>query len=94
SVTASQCMVPLEDLFTLEWGQTTAREFESKVAKTGFSRMMITREGIPVGYWHVKDVMLIDDEHSTQPLLNLPLHPLGQVAHTDEIVVALEAMRR
>lgn len=94
SVTASRCMVPLEDLFTLEWGQTTAREFESKVAKTGFSRMMITREGIPVGYWHVKDVMLIDDEHSTQPLLNLPLHPLGQVAHTDEIEVALEAMRQ
>ncbi|MCW4467025.1 hemolysin family protein [Glutamicibacter sp. MNS18] len=94
SVTAGSCMVELGKLFTLEWGQTTAREFESKVAKTGYSRMMITRAGVPVGYWHVKDVMLIDDEHSTQPLRDLPLHPLGQVAAGDEIEVALEAMRQ
>lgn len=94
SVTAGSCMVSLEQLFTLEWGETTAREFESKVAKTGYSRMLITREGVPVGYWHVKDVMLIDDEHSTQPLRELPLHPLGQVSAAAEIEVALESMRQ
>ena len=94
SVTAGSCMVALESLFTLEWGQTTARQFESKVAKTGYSRMLITRDGVPVGYWHVKDVMLIDDEHSTQPLRDLPLHPLGRVAAEDEIEVALETMRQ
>jgi len=94
TVTAGSCMVPLQQLFTLEWGETTAREFESKVAKTGYSRMMITRDEVPVGYWHVKDVMLIDDEHSTQPLRDLPLHPLGQVGVADEIEVALETMRQ
>lgn len=94
SVTARNCMVPLDDLFTLEWGQTTAREFEKKVGKTGFSRMLITKNEIPVGYWHVKDVMLIDDAHSTQPLLDLPLHPLGQLGQDTEIEAALEEMRQ
>ncbi|WP_431711684.1 hemolysin family protein [Glutamicibacter uratoxydans] len=94
SVTAGTCMVSLDQLFTLEWGQTTAREFESKVAKTGYSRMLITRDSVPVGYWHVKDVMLIDDEHSTQPLRHLPLHRLGQVPADAEIEVALESMRQ
>lgn len=94
SVTARSCMVPLDDLFTLEWGQTTAREFEKKVGKTGFSRMLITKDEVPVGYWHVKDVMLIDDAHSTQPLLDLPLHPLGLLGQDTEIEAALEEMRQ
>jgi len=94
SVTARSCMVPIDDLFTLEWGQTTAREFEKKVGKTGFSRMLITKNEIPVGYWHVKDVMLIDDAHSTQPLIDLPLHPLGQLSQDTEIEAALEEMRQ
>lgn len=94
SVTAQSCMVPLDDLFTLEWGETTAREFEKKVGKTGFSRMLITKNDVPVGYWHVKDVMLIDDAHSTQPLRDLPLHPLGQLAQDTEIEEALEEMRQ
>ncbi|MBM7768088.1 MULTISPECIES: hemolysin family protein [Glutamicibacter] len=94
SVTARSCMVPLDDLFTLEYGQTTAREFEKKVGKTGFSRMVITKNDVPVGYWHVKDVMLIDDAHSTQPLLDLPLHPLGRLEQDTEIEAALEAMRQ
>lgn len=94
SVTARSCMVPLDDLFTLEWGQTTAREFEKKVGKTGFSRMLITKDELPVGYWHVKDVMLIDDAHSTQPLLDLPLHPLGLLGQDTEIEAALEEMRQ
>lgn len=94
SVTARSCMVPLDDLFTLEWGQTTAREFEKKVGKTGFSRMLITKDEVPVGYWHVKDVMLIDDAHSTQPLLDLPLHPLGVLGQDTEIEAALEEMRQ
>lgn len=94
SVTARSCMVPLDDLFTLEYGQTTARAFEKKVGKTGFSRMVITKNEVPVGYWHVKDVMLIDDAHSTQPLLDLPLHPLGRLEQDTEIEAALEAMRQ
>ena len=94
SVTARSCMVPIDDLFTLEWGQTTAREFEKEVGKTGFSRMLITKNEIPVGYWHVKDVMLIDDAHSTQPLIDLPLHPLGQLSQDTEIEAALEEMRQ
>ncbi|MGQ3385247.1 hemolysin family protein [Glutamicibacter sp. TV12E] len=94
SVTARSCMVPLDDLFTLEWGETTAREFEKKVGKTGFSRMLITKNDVPVGYWHVKDVMLIDDAHSTQPLQDLPLHPLGQLGEDTEIEAALEEMRQ
>jgi len=94
SVTARSCMVPMDDLFTLEWGETTAREFEKKVGKTGFSRMLITKNDVPVGYWHVKDVMLIDDAHSTQPLRDLPLHPLGKLGEDTEIEEALEEMRQ
>ena len=93
-VTVQHCMVPLEQLYTLEFGQATAREFEKKVGKTGFSRMLITKDNIPVGYWHVKDVMLIDDAHSTQPLQDLPLHELGQLQQDDEIEDALEKMRQ
>jgi len=94
SVTAKTCMVPLDDLFTLEWGAATAREFEKKVGKTGFSRLLITRDEVPVGYWHVKDVMLIDDAHSTAPLLDLDLHPLGKLKQDTEIEDALETMRQ
>ncbi|WP_347039788.1 hemolysin family protein [Glutamicibacter halophytocola] len=94
SVTARSRMVPLDDLFTLEWGETTAREFEKKVGKTGFSRMLITKNDVPVGYWHVKDVMLIDDAHSTQPPQDLPPHPLGQLGEDTEIEAALEEMRQ
>lgn len=94
SVTAANCMVPIDDLFTLEFGQTTAREFEKKVGKTGFSRMLITKDEVPVGYWHVKDVMLIDDAHSTAPLRDLDLHPLGKLAQDTEIEDALETMRQ
>lgn len=56
--------------------------------------MLITREDVPVGYWHVKDVMLIDDAHSTAPLRDLPLHPLGVVKQDTEIEEALESMRQ
>ncbi|WP_170947859.1 hemolysin family protein [Glutamicibacter sp. BW77] len=94
TVSAASCMVKVDKLFTLEWGQTTAREFEKKVGKTGYSRMLITREDVPVGYWHVKDVMLIDDAHSTAPLRDLPLHPLGVVKQDTEIEEALESMRQ
>ena len=94
SVTAKTCMVPLADLFTLEWGTATARQFEKKVGKTGFSRLLITRDETPVGYWHVKDVMLIDDAHSTAPLRDLDLHPLGKLKQDTEIEDALETMRQ
>ncbi|MFJ2618122.1 hemolysin family protein [Glutamicibacter sp. NPDC087344] len=94
SVTAATCMVPVENLFTLEWGTATAREFEKKVGKTGFSRLLITRDDVPVGYWHVKDVMLIDDAHSTAPLLDVDLHPLGKLKQDTEIEDALETMRQ
>ena len=69
-------------------------EFEKKVGKTGFSRLLITRDEVPVGYWHVKDVMLIDDAHSTAPLLDLDLHPLGKLKQDTEIEDALETMRQ
>ncbi|WP_418908955.1 hemolysin family protein [Glutamicibacter endophyticus] len=93
SVTARTAMVPLDDLFTLERGQCTARDFEKKVSKTGFSRLLVTEQEIPVGYWHVKDVMLVDDAHATEPMLDVPTRALGRVGADEEIEQALQSMR-
>ncbi|MGB9032968.1 hypothetical protein BLJ79_02830 [Arthrobacter sp. UCD-GKA] len=91
-LTAAGTMVGRDQVVALEQG-TTVQEFERTVGRTGFSRIVISRDGEFVGYWHMKDVMALPDERYREPVTDIELRPMGVVAGDAEIEDAMEQMR-
>ncbi len=71
----------------------TPAEVDDAVARMGFSRFPIARNGFLVGYIHVKDVLDLDDERRHQPLPARRVRAFDTAAPTDQIEAVLRSMQ-
>ena len=92
--TAGDVMVATGDLVGLPLGASAA-EVERLVARTGFSRFVVTDEaGAAIGYLHLKDVLYAGAEDRDDPVPLWRVRALAEVRDDDEVEDALAAMQR
>ena len=92
--TAGDVMLPIPALESLPLGCSVA-EVEHAVARTGFSRIMITDAvGAVVGYLHIKDVLYAGPAERDEPVPDWRVRALARVAPEDEVEDALATMQR
>lgn len=89
---AAQVMVHPDALVQLAYSATPA-DVDEAVARTGFSRFPIARDGVLAGYVHVKDVLDLDDERRHQPLPTRRIRAFDTAAATDQIEAVLRSMQ-
>ncbi|MDU5962909.1 MAG: hemolysin family protein [Dermabacter sp.] len=93
---AGDVMVPMEDVVTVGYG-ITPQEFEEIVARTGFSRLGVKNDaGDLVGYLHLKDMIVLDDEDPavyTTPVSPGKVRAVVSVADDDDVEEVLRAMQ-
>lgn len=89
-----EIMVPGDKLVTLPFGSTPA-ELERAVARSGYSRFVITdSDGTYMGYLHVKDALAIAPERFEEPFPWYKLRSLDTLTPTTDIDDALASMQR
>jgi len=89
-----EIMVPGDRLVTLPFGSTPA-ELERAVARSGYSRFVITdSDGTYMGYLHVKDALAIAPERFDEPFPWYKLRSLDTLTPTTDIDDALASMQR
>lgn len=91
---AREVAVPLDRLVTLPLG-ATPEDLERLVAKHGYSRYpVVSDEGDPVGYLHLKDVLYARDEDFDEPVPAKRVRRLATVGTDDEVEDVLATMQR
>ncbi len=91
--TVGDVAVPLGDLVVLPAAVTPA-EIQRAVAAHGYSRYLLTDNGEPSGYLHIKDVMDLTDDGYTSPVPAKRIRRLGAVRRDSELEDALATIRR
>ncbi len=91
--TASEVMIPMSELVTLQRG-CTADDLERLVTRTGFSRFPVVDGDVPIGYLHLKDVLFAGPGDRDRPVPDWRVRALAQVGPDDEVEEALAAMQR
>jgi len=90
----SDIMVTGDKLVTLPFGSTPA-ELEHAVARSGYSRFVITdSDGTYMGYLHVKDALAVSPERFNEPFPWYKLRSLDTLSPTTDIDDALTSMQR
>jgi CBS domain containing-hemolysin-like protein len=91
---AGDVAVPLSQLVTLSFG-ATPEDVERQVAKTGFSRFVITdATGEPVGYLHLKDILYADQAQRRLPVPIKRIRSLATVGSSEEVEDVLAIMQQ
>jgi CBS domain containing-hemolysin-like protein len=72
----------------------TPAQLEDVAARSGFSRFPVFRDGRPVGYLHVKDVLEFEDRHRNRPISPAWIRPLITVGQHDRLRTVLADMQR
>ncbi|MGO1542843.1 MAG: hemolysin family protein [Gulosibacter sp.] len=85
--------VPIDNIHLLDH-DATPHDLQRAVAEYGFSRYVIARDGVPVGYVHLKDLIGGDDEHYDEPMADELIRPLTSLYVGTELEDALASMRR
>ncbi|MFE0593902.1 hemolysin family protein [Micromonospora echinospora] len=91
--TVGDVEVPLENLVVLPKTVTPA-EIQQAVATHGYSRYLLTDNGSPGGYLHIKDVMDLTGDAYTAAVPGKRIRQLATVHRESEIEDALAALRR
>jgi CBS domain containing-hemolysin-like protein len=92
--TAGDVMVRPDALISVAADSTPA-DVERLVARTGFSRFpVLSPEGEPTGYVHLKDVLYADEASREHPVPTWRVRSFAVVAPGDEVEDALAAMQR
>lgn len=92
--TAADVMLPVTALESLPLGCSVA-DVERAVARTGFSRIVVTdAAGSVVGYLHIKDVLYAGAEERDEPVPDWRVRALACVGPEDEVEDALGTMQR
>ena len=92
--TAGDVMLPVPALKSLPLGCSVA-DVERAVARTGFSRIVVTdAAGSVVGYLHIKDVLYAAPAERDEPVPEWRVRALAGVGPEDEVEEALAAMQR
>jgi CBS domain containing-hemolysin-like protein len=91
---AGDVAVPISQLMTLSFG-ATPEDVERLVAKTGFSRFVITdANGDPAGYLHLKDILYADEAQRRLPVPIKRVRSLATVRSADEVEDVLAIMQQ
>lgn len=85
--------VPIDKIYLLEMG-ATPHDVQRAVAERGFSRYVIAREGEPVGYVHLKDLIGREESVYSQPIPDAEVRPLTSMYVGTELEDALASLRR
>ncbi|PZG23861.1 hypothetical protein C1I95_02230 [Micromonospora craterilacus] len=91
--TAGDVEVPLGDLVVLP-ATVTPAEIQRAVAAHGYSRYLLTDNGEPSGYLHIKDVMDLTGDRYTSPVPTKRIRRLAVVRRDSELEDALAMIRR
>ncbi|HWV87513.1 MAG TPA: hemolysin family protein [Capillimicrobium sp.] len=90
---ARSVLLPVADLVTVDHDVTPA-ELEQVAATTGYSRFPVRREGLLVGYLHLKDVLEFEDRHRNRPIAPSWIRPMPAVSIDDRLRTILARMQR
>ncbi|SJM57547.1 hemolysin family protein [Gulosibacter sp. 10] len=85
--------VPIAGIRMLHEG-ATPHDVQRAVAEYGYSRYIIAREGVPVGYIHLKDLIGLGDAEYDRPIVESEVRPLASMYAGTELEDALASMRR
>lgn len=89
----SKVLIPLSKVRMLPQTVTPA-EAENACAR-GFSRFpIVDSSGLPIGYIHIKDVLVADDSHRHEPIDPQLIRLLPQVGTSDKLRQVLAEMQR
>ena len=86
-------LMPMASLTTLPLGSTPA-DVEELCAATGYSRFPVCRDGVPMGYLHIKDVLETDPDRRVRPIDPKWIRPFASVRDSDVLHDALETLQR
>ncbi len=90
---ARSVLLPLDGLVTVEHDVTPA-ELEQVAARTGYSRFPVRRDGLMIGYLHLKDVLEFEDRHRNRPIAPSWIRPMPTVSVDDRLRAILARMQR
>jgi len=90
---ARSVLLPVDDLVMVEHDVTPA-ELEQVAAATGFSRFPVRRDGLMIGYLHLKDVLEFEDRHRNRPIAPSWIRPMPTVSIDDRLRAILARMQR
>lgn len=90
---ARELMVKLADLDTISPSATPA-EIESVIAQTGYSRFPVAKDGILLGYVHLKDIISVPAERREDSLPPTLIRALNTIDGDQEAEAALREMQR
>lgn len=89
----SAVTVPVSDLEVLRAGSTPA-DAEAACVRTGFSRFpVLGDDGEPLGYVHLKDLILVPADRRDRPIEGRHVRPLARIPHDLTLDAALTAMQ-
>lgn len=86
-------LLPFEQLEVVP-GDLTPAQLEEVAARSGYSRFPAFRDGRPVGYLHVKDVLEFEDRHRNRPISPTWIRPLITVGQHARLRTVLAEMQR
>jgi CBS domain containing-hemolysin-like protein len=90
--TVAAVLMPLEELATVRRGSTVA-DVEALCAATGYSRFPVRSEVDLLGYLHIKDVLVTDEEQRHRVVDDKLIRPFAPVRVTDPLHEALEQLQ-
>lgn len=85
--------VPIDRIQSLEVG-ATSHDVQRAVAEYGFSRYLVSRDGEPIGYVHLKDLIGREDADYDEPIPPSDVRPLRSMYAGTELEDALASLRR
>ncbi len=90
---ARSVLIPLAELESVPPDVTPA-QLEEAATRSGFSRLLVARDGRLEGYLHVKDVLEFEERHRNRPIAPSWVRAMPTVGVGDSLRDILEAMRR
>ena len=90
---ARSVLLPIDDLVTVEH-DVTPHELEQVAATTGYSRFPVCRDGLMIGYLHLKDALEFEDRHRNRPIAPSWIRPMPTVSIDDRLRAILARMQR
>ncbi len=93
--TVADAMVPMHRVVTVPVSVSRS-QVEAVAAKAGYSRLPVVPDngGMPVGYLHLKDLLILDGEDISEVVPARLLRPLPKLAHSGDLGAAMEMMQQ
>nr|WP_246242844.1 hemolysin family protein [Flexivirga aerilata] len=93
--TVADAMVPMDRVVTVPASASRSR-VEQIAADAGYSRLPVVpgTGGLPVGYLHLKDLLILDGDDTSETVPASLLRPLPRLDRSDDLGAAMEMMQQ